>query len=131
MAAPVLQAIEADGTTWDDPSEEQLHDLLADMSLRWRFVIVSRLDLEPVDQHYMQVYLNDDLSYQVEYRDGGPDRHFQAWVPREHEVFAVERVAEVLQGWAYGRPGWREALSWVPWSPAQRCARHHPLTATR
>ncbi len=62
MAAPVLQAIEADGTTWDDPSEEQLHDVLADMSLTWRFVVVRRLDVEPADQHFMQVYLNDDLS---------------------------------------------------------------------
>ncbi|MFE5583146.1 hypothetical protein [Kitasatospora sp. NPDC056531] len=131
MATPVLQAIEADGTSWDDPSEEQLHDLLADMSLNWRFVVVRRLDLEPVDQYYMQVYLNDDLSYQVEYREGGPEKHFQAWVPREHQVFAVEPVAEVLQAWAFGRPGWRDALPWVPWSPTEQCARHHPLTATR
>ncbi|MEU3862517.1 hypothetical protein AB0F03_35175 [Streptomyces sp. NPDC028722] len=131
MAAPVLQAVEADGTTWDNPSEGQLYDLLADMSLSWRFVIVRRLDLEPADQHYMQVYLNDDLSYQVEYREGGADKHFQTWVPREHEVFAVEPVAEVLQNWAFGRVGWREAFPWVPWSPAESCARHHPLTATR
>ncbi|MEU2118534.1 hypothetical protein ABZ567_23495 [Streptomyces sp. NPDC016459] len=129
MAAPVLQAIEADGTTWDDPSEDRLHDLLADMSLTWRFVVVRRLDVEPVDQHYMQVYLNDDLSYRVEYREGGPDRHFQAWVPRTHEVFAVEPVAEVVQNWAFGRPGWREALSWTLWSPTEACAR--PLTDTR
>ncbi|GAA4585958.1 hypothetical protein GCM10023194_30390 [Planotetraspora phitsanulokensis] len=127
----MVQAIEADGACWDDPSEEQLHDLLADMSLTWRFVIVRRLDLEPADQHYMQVYLNDDLSYQVEYREGGPDTHFQAWVPREHELFAVEPVAKVLQAWAYRRPGWREALAWVPWSPEEPCARHHPHTATR
>ncbi|MEU6669087.1 hypothetical protein [Streptomyces sp. NPDC046727] len=117
MSTPVLRAIEADGTSWDDPSEERLHDLLADMSLSWRFVVVRRLDLEPADQHYMQVFLNDDLSYQVEYREGGPDRHFQAWVPREHGAFAVEPVAEVLNAWAFGRPGWREALPWVPWSP--------------
>ncbi|MER5804919.1 hypothetical protein [Streptomyces mirabilis] len=78
MATPVLRAIEWDGTSWDDPSDEQLHDLLADMSLTWRFVVVQRLDLEPVGQHYMQVYLNDDLSYRVEYREGGPDRHFHA-----------------------------------------------------
>lgn len=102
MATPVLRAIEWDGTSWDDPSDEQLHDLLADMSLTWRFVVVQRLDLEPVGQHYMQVFLNDDLSYRVEYREGGPDRHFQARVPREHEVFAVEPVAEVLQDWARG-----------------------------
>lgn len=119
MAAPVLRAIEWDGTSWDDPSDEQLHDLLADMSLTWRFVVVQRLDLEPVGQHYMQVYLNDDLSYRVEYREGGPDRHFHARVPREHEVFAVEPVAEVLQDWARGRPGWRKALPWAPWSPVE------------
>ncbi|WP_240468018.1 hypothetical protein [Streptomyces dangxiongensis] len=52
-----------------------------------------------------------------------------AWVPREHEAFSVEPVAEVLQDGAFGRPGRREALSRVPWSPAVPCARHHhPLT---
>ncbi|MFE2021532.1 hypothetical protein ACFW9O_26175 [Streptomyces sp. NPDC059499] len=129
MAIPALRAVEADGTTWDDPSEDQLHDLLADMSLTWRFVIVRRLDLEPADQHYMQVFLNDDLSYQVEYREGGPDRHFQTRVPRGRGVFTVEPAAEVLQGWVSERPGWREAYSWVPWSPEEPCARHHPLAA--
>jgi hypothetical protein len=87
MATPVLRAIEWDGTSWDEPSDDQLHDLLADMSLTWRFVVVQRLDIEPAGQHYMQVYLNDDLSYRLEYRDGGPDRLFHAHVPRTHEAF--------------------------------------------
>jgi hypothetical protein len=127
MTAPVIRATEADGTDWDDPSEEKLHDLLADMSLNCRFVVVKRLDAEPEGQHYMQVYLNDDLSYQVEYREGGPDRHFQAWMPRDRGIFSVEPVAEVVQDWAAERAGWREALSWAPWSPTESCARHHPL----
>ncbi|MGY3338105.1 hypothetical protein ACVW0K_004204 [Streptomyces filamentosus] len=130
MTTPVIRAVEADGTAWDDPSDERLHDLLADMSLGCRFLVVRRLDRDPPDQHYMQVYLDDDLSYQVEYRAGGPDAHFQAWIPRTHEVFAVAPVAEVLQGWAHDRPGWRDALSWTPWSPETPCARHHPGTAT-
>ncbi|WP_430333255.1 hypothetical protein [Rhodococcus sp. ACT016] len=117
MAAPVLRAVDEDGTTWDDPSAEQLHDLLADLSPTCRFVVVRRLDIEPAGQHYMQVYLNDDLSCEVEYREGAADRHFQALIPRKHEAFAVDLVAEVLQAWAFGRPGWREALSWAPWSP--------------
>ncbi|MDF6022392.1 hypothetical protein [Streptomyces sp. JH34] len=29
LATPVLQAVEADGTAWDDPSGDQLHDLPA------------------------------------------------------------------------------------------------------
>ncbi|MFH8605782.1 hypothetical protein ACH4B8_39595 [Streptomyces flaveolus] len=119
MATPILRAIEWDGTSWDDPSDDRLHDLLADMSLTWRFVVVERLDLEPAGQHYMQVYLNDDLSYRVEYRDGGPDSHFHAHVPRTHEVLAVEPVAEVLQDWARGRPGWRGALPWAPLLPGE------------
>ncbi|AXG79733.1 hypothetical protein [Streptomyces paludis] len=118
MSVPMLRAIEWDGTSWDDPSEDKLHDLLADMSLTWRFVIVERHDLEPAGQHYMQVRLNDDLSYRVEYREGGPDRHFQAHVPCDHGAFAVEPVAVVLQDWAFGRPGWREALPWAPWPSA-------------
>ena len=119
MASPILRAIEADETVWDDPSDDQLHDLLADMSLSWRFVVVLRLDLEPAEQHYMQVYLNDDLSYQLEYREGGPEQHFQAEMERGHEIFGLEPVAKILQDWARGRPGWRDALHWRPWpSPA-------------
>ncbi|MGP3752551.1 hypothetical protein [Streptomyces sp. IBSNAI001] len=112
MGTPVLRAIEWGGTQWDDPSAEKLHDLLADMSLTWRFVVVERLDLEPAGQHYMQVHLNDDLSYQVEYREGGPDRHFQAHVPTDHSPFRVEPVADVLTAWAFGQPSWRDALTW-------------------
>ncbi|MFD9288445.1 hypothetical protein ACFWBV_09085 [Streptomyces sp. NPDC060030] len=68
LATPVLQAVEADGTAWDDLSGDQLHDLPADMNLAQRFVVVRRFDRGPADQHYRQVYLDDDLSYQVEYR---------------------------------------------------------------
>lgn len=125
---PALRAIEWDGTPWDDPSEDQLHDLLADMSLTWRFVVVERLGPEPPGQHYMQVYLNDDLSYQVEYREGGPDRHFQAHVPAGQGPFSVEPVAKLLQDWAFARPGWREALPWTPLTlpPPQEPARSEP-----
>ncbi|MET9589636.1 hypothetical protein ABZY45_01525 [Streptomyces sp. NPDC006516] len=119
MGTPALRAIEWDGTQWDDPSEEKLHDLLADMNLTWRFVIVERLDAEPAGQHYMQVHLNDDLSYQVEHREGGPDRHFQAHVPSDHSPFCVEPIAAVVNDWAFGRPGWRDALAWTPWPSAE------------
>ncbi|MFF9396750.1 hypothetical protein [Streptomyces griseoluteus] len=75
---PVLRTIEDDGRAVDDPTEDALHDLLGDMNLRHPFVALDRLDREPVDQHCMQVYLNDDMSYQVEYREGSADKHFQA-----------------------------------------------------
>jgi len=117
MAGAVLRVTDASGRSMDDPTEEVLHDFLANMNLRWQFVIVDRLDREPVGQHYMQVHLNDDLSYDVEYREGGGDHHFQAHVPRQHEITGCEPVARILQDWAFDRPGWRDALQWEPWAP--------------
>lgn len=97
-----------------DPTEDALYDLLADMDLRNRFVILERLDLEPVDQHYMQAYLNDDLSYQVEYREGSAERHYQVHVPRPPEVIGPESIAKVMTDWGRDRQGWREAMPWGP-----------------
>ncbi|MFF7951764.1 hypothetical protein [Streptomyces griseorubiginosus] len=115
MPKPALRAVEARGRTVDDPTEAVLGDLLSEMNLSHRFVILERLDLEPVDQHYIQVYLNDDGSYQVEYREGSADKHCQAHVPRLHEVFGPEEsTAKVMMDWAHDRQGWREALPWTP-----------------
>ena len=116
VTTPVVRVIEWSGKSWDDPSETDLHDLLADLDLTHRHLVVERLDLEPSGHHYMRVHLNDDLSHLVEYRDGGPDRHFQAQVPPQPDVIGVGPVAAVLADWAFGRQGWREALHWVPLS---------------
>lgn len=120
MPRPVLRAIEWDGKTWDDPSEDVLGDLLENLSLRWRFMIVERLDREPGGQHYLQVYLNDDLSHQVEYREGGADRHFLAHVPRRPGAACCEQVRQVVAAWAFDRAGWRDALAWTPWPAGAR-----------
>jgi hypothetical protein len=117
MTTPKLRARTWSGRTWADPSEDTLFDLLSEMNLRHRFVIVERLDLEPGGQHFMQVYLNDDMSCQVEFREGGPDLHFQARVEGPFDMVGHEKAARVLNDWASGRPGWREALPWVPWHP--------------
>lgn len=126
MAKPVLRATDDGGRAVDDPTRDVLHDLLADMTLRNRFVILERLDLEPAGHHYMQAYLNDDMTYQVEYREGGADKHFQAhYVPRPFEMFGPAVITTVMIDWAHDRRGWREAMPWVP-KPGQDGA-----TATR
>jgi hypothetical protein len=121
--ASPLRAIAADGRVIDNPSAVDLHDLFADMNFAHPFVIVERPDLLPSGQHYMQVHMDlkidpdEGRGYLVEYRDGGPDRHFRAavrddapwdrvWSP------AFEQVVKVLQDWAFQRAGWREAMSW-------------------
>ncbi|WP_129840947.1 hypothetical protein [Streptomyces sp. RFCAC02] len=113
---PRVRAHEADGTVWDDPSGDRLHDLIADLNLRFDFLIVERLDLEPADQHYIQVRLNEDLSHTVEYREGGPDAHWTADLPHRDDPWGVEPVADVVTSWAAeGDEAWRGALPWRKW----------------
>ncbi|MCP3802378.1 hypothetical protein NLX83_24215 [Allokutzneria sp. A3M-2-11 16] len=128
MATPRIRATDA-GRTLDDPSEEQLHDLLADMNLRCNFVVVERLSADPDPErvHYIQVALRAEPnygSYQVEYREGGPSDHFQTTVPRTSDWGSVydrgfDKVVEVVCDWAAGRTNWRTALAWEPWDPTR------------
>ncbi|NUT47239.1 MAG: hypothetical protein HOV94_07990 [Saccharothrix sp.] len=112
MTKPVVRVTEWSGESWNDPTEHALHDLLADLDLTNRHLVVERLDPGSSDPHSMRVRLNDDLSHEVEYR--GPEGRFQAQVPRQPDVIGVGPVAAVLADWAFDRPGWREALHWVP-----------------
>ena len=113
----LIRAFEAGGKSVDDPSYEEVHDLLADMNLSHPFVIVERRDREPVDQHFIQVYLHDDMSHQVEYREGSEKLHFQAHVPAQGDVIGVEPIAKVVADWMRDGDTWRTALPWTPWSP--------------
>jgi hypothetical protein len=112
MGQAITQVEDAAGERIDNPSERQLHDMLSHMNLRWRYVILSRYDKKPADQHYIQVYLNDDFSYHLEYRDGGPDRHFQTLIPAQPDPIGCEPVARVMYGWATDRPDWKGGLTW-------------------
>jgi hypothetical protein len=114
MVTPVLRVITASGESYDEPSWETLADVLSEMNTHFRFVILERLDREPADQHYMQVYMNDDYSCQVEYREGSADRHYQAHVPAPPEVERYQAIATVMDDWGHDRPGWRNALDWEP-----------------
>ncbi|KAL2864331.1 uncharacterized protein BJX67DRAFT_383805 [Aspergillus lucknowensis] len=104
--------------TLDNPSPEQLHDLLADMNLTDNFVVVE--DTNSNGNYFIQVALDADPpygGYTVEYRDGGPDAHFQATVLRESDWGSVfdpgfERVVSVVCDWAAGGRSWRSALEW-------------------
>ncbi|MFF5225569.1 hypothetical protein [Dactylosporangium sp. NPDC000521] len=114
-AAPVLRATESSGRTWDDLDPETLADLLAGLDRTHRHLIVERLDLAPRDQHYLQVYRNDDRSFQVEFREGGEDRHYCAYLPPQPETASVDVMLDIVTGWATDRPAWRDTLQWFPW----------------
>ncbi|MEV4329777.1 hypothetical protein AB0K02_04430 [Streptomyces sp. NPDC049597] len=117
---PVIRAVEAGGRAVDDPTCVEVHDLLADMNLSHPYVIVERRDREPAGHHYMQVCLNDDFSYQVEYREGREELHFQAHVPAQGPVIGPEPVAKVIDDWMRDGDAWRTALAWTPLFPQEK-----------
>jgi hypothetical protein len=57
--------------------------------------------------------LNDDQSYQIEYRAGSADQHYHTHLPAPTEMFGPERVAGLMLGWAHDRPGWRTTMEWA------------------
>jgi hypothetical protein len=58
------------------------------------------------DDDYVQTYRDEDGTYQLEYRDGGPDAHF-ACRTRNSGL-----VADVMWAWATREPRWRTAVAW-------------------
>ncbi|MFE1774889.1 DUF6891 domain-containing protein [Streptomyces sp. NPDC059008] len=70
------------------------------------FVVAERLPAE--DQVYVQTWRDGDGPFQVEHRDGGPERHFTA------RTGDARRVAEVFVDWARDGESWRTALDWQP-----------------
>ncbi|MFD6415224.1 DUF6891 domain-containing protein [Streptomyces sp. NPDC060194] len=68
-----------------------------------RYLVVQRIpDLPDV---FAQVWHEEGGDYQLEYRDGAADRHYQVRVDREAVVAA-------LAGWAAGEDGWGAGLEW-------------------
>jgi hypothetical protein len=110
MLLPRLRVTEADGDSWDDPSEDQLGALVGGLDLDHRFLIVERHDRPSLWQHFIQAYLDDDLTFRVEFREGGQEAHFQA------QGVEADLVRRIVTAWAFDRAGWREALAWQPWT---------------
>jgi hypothetical protein len=103
-----LRVETAVGQSYDAPTEALLHRLLGELGAGNQFLVLDRLDA-PGDEHYMQVFRETDGEFVIEYRDGGPDRHFEAMTADMREVHAV------LTGWAAGAPGWRDPCDWRRW----------------
>lgn len=69
-----------------------------------RFLVVQRIpDLPDV---FAQVWHEAGGDYTLEYRDGAPDRHFQAMADGPEAVIAA------LTGWARQEAGWDGGLAW-------------------
>lgn len=108
MAAKAFRAETASGRAYDAPTGALLLRLLGELGPGNQFLIVDRLDATN-DQHYMQVYLETDGTFVIEYRAGAADHHYEAVTADLRDVHTV------LTGWATDAPGWRDACTWRRW----------------
>jgi hypothetical protein len=104
----VLRATAESGDTIDDPSGDALFMMLEDIEAgESTYLIVDSLK-DSAHQTYAQTSRNEDGTYIVEYRDGGPERHY-ATVAQD-----MRAAHALITGWAFGVPRWRESASWEP-----------------
>ncbi len=102
-SAPMLRAVLDSGVTWDDPSEDLLYELLADVDRgEEQYVIVERT-LDEAGQTYAQVVKDDRTGWIVERREGGPEAHFSVSVP------GLVEAHHILTSWAFELP---DETSW-------------------
>ncbi|MFB7867898.1 hypothetical protein [Streptomyces sp. NPDC056069] len=52
------------------------------------------------------MWLRDDNTYQLEFRDGTAAEHYQT------RTISQEKVITALNSWAKGRPDWKDAFMW-------------------
>ncbi|ARF59398.1 DUF6891 domain-containing protein [Streptomyces gilvosporeus] len=95
------------GPDLERPTEAELAALLRRIGADDdHFAVVERIPGE--DQVFLQTWREGDGPFAVEYRDGGPERHFSA------ECTDADRVIAVFADWARGGETWRTALEWRP-----------------
>lgn len=101
-----LRATAESGDMIEDPSEDALFMMFEDVEAgESSFLIVDRL-ADTSGQTYAQISRNADGSYIVEYRDGGPERHYGT------VVSDMRSAHSLVTGWAFDLPGWRESARW-------------------
>ncbi|MFC1430362.1 hypothetical protein ACEZDB_06750 [Streptacidiphilus sp. N1-3] len=105
---PILLTTE-DGDVRSGPTEAVLAAVLAGLGTDGnRYAVVER-DADPrQNQVFVQAWRRDDGVYEVEHRDGAPERHFGA------ELSSPERVAELFLDWVGDGDGWVAAVDWTP-----------------
>ena len=102
-----LRATDALDRRFDDPSEEQLWQIISGLTVKNNyFVMVQRVPDDSKDGTYIQTAILRDGRFTVEFQDGDVQHHFHA------EVDSARRAHKVVAAWAYERPGWRDMLPW-------------------
>ncbi|MEU1129543.1 hypothetical protein ABZ383_06700 [Streptomyces sp. NPDC005900] len=80
--------------------------MLANLRRGNAHMVLERVDEERTGSWYIQVLLRDNNTYQLEYRDGVAELHYQM------QMISQEKVLEALLGWAVAKSGWRDSFMW-------------------
>ena len=104
---PALRVKTESGVVVDDPSTDDLHHLIDELTFNGGndFLSVSRMDRGSA-QYYIQVVQEDADRFALEYRDGGPDQHFQSL------AWSVDEVLRVVLAWLGSEPDWAGVCDW-------------------
>ncbi|MFD5919603.1 hypothetical protein ACFVYP_22350 [Kitasatospora sp. NPDC058201] len=80
--------------------------MLANLRRGNAHMVVERVDGERSGDWYIQVLLCENNTYQLEYRNGVAEQHFQTL------TVSQEKVLTALLGWAAAKPGWQDGFMW-------------------
>ncbi|MFI1279441.1 hypothetical protein ACH4U5_01525 [Streptomyces sp. NPDC020858] len=102
----MLRARDEHGRLVGNPKPSALSRMVANLGRGNAFVIVERVDDGADGDWYVQVWLRDDNTYQLEFREGTAAEHYQT------RTISQDGVIAALSGWAEGRPDWKDAFMW-------------------
>lgn len=68
-------------------------------------LVLERVDEEPGDW-YVQVWMREADSFQLEHRDGVPSAHYQT------RTDSRDKVKAAVLSWMNGDPTWRDPFTW-------------------
>ncbi|MFF3212833.1 hypothetical protein ACFYYB_19445 [Streptomyces sp. NPDC002886] len=88
------------------PSKPAIGKMLADLQRGNAHLVLERMDGERPGSWYIQVLLRENNTFQLEYRDGVAELHFQT------QTISQEKVLGALLGWAGAAPDWQDGFMW-------------------
>ncbi|MFF9143924.1 hypothetical protein ACF1BN_03540 [Streptomyces sp. NPDC014861] len=102
----MLIATNERGHVVKQPSKPAIGKMLADLKRGNAHLVLERLDTERPGSWYIQVLLRENNTFQLEYRDGVPELHFQT------QTISQKKVLGALLGWAGAAPSWQDSFMW-------------------
>lgn len=102
----MLSATNERGLVVRNPSEPAIGTMLAGLRRGNTFMILERTDEDRPGSWYIQVLLRQNNTYQLEFRDGVAELHYQT------TTVSQEKVLGALLGWTGAKNDWRDAFNW-------------------